>query len=100
MTPEKTAVKGSHWFIFHGKRDAMNSKLRGTRGRAVYRFGKATAAQAGTADGRTAVSLLALSPGAACLAGPRLRKGVCIHCRRMLFKGPGAYMMGMPTVPV
>lgn len=33
MTPEKTAVKGSYWFIFHEKRDVMNSKLRGTRGK-------------------------------------------------------------------
>ena len=50
MTPEKTAVKGSYWFIFHGKGDVMNSKLRGTRGRAVYRSGKAATAQAGTSD--------------------------------------------------
>lgn len=41
MTVEKTAVKGSYWFIFHGKRDIMNSKLRATRGRVVYRSGRA-----------------------------------------------------------
>lgn len=62
MTPEKTAVKGSYWFIFHGKRDVMNSKLRGTRGRAVYRSGEAAIAQAGT-SGILAVALLTLGPG-------------------------------------
>lgn len=41
MTPKKTAVKGSYWFIFHGKRDVMNSKLRETRGKAVYQLSAA-----------------------------------------------------------
>lgn len=57
MTPKKTAAKGSYWFIFHGKRDVMNSKLRETRGKAVYQSSTAAAAQTGTLEVSTAVSL-------------------------------------------
>lgn len=65
MTPEKTAVKGSYWFIFHGKRDIMNSKLRATGGRVFSWSGRAPAAHAGTPEVPTAVSL-ARSPGTVC----------------------------------
>lgn len=100
MTREETAVKGSYWFIFHGKRDGMNSKLRGTRGSAVYRPGKAGAAHAATLDGRTAVAL-ACAAAWGSLSGPAtLEEGVCVHCRRVPCKGPGAYMTGVLTLPV
>lgn len=55
MTPKKTAVKGSYWFIFHGKRDVMNSKLREPRSKAVYQL--CAAAQTGTLEVSTAASL-------------------------------------------
>lgn len=57
MTPEGTAVKGSYWFIFHGRRDGLNSKLRGAGGSTVYRPGKAATAHDATLDGLTAVPL-------------------------------------------
>lgn len=68
MTTEKTAVKGSHWLIFHGRRDRMNSKLRATRGRVVSRSGEAAAAQAGVLEVLTAVSLT-WRPGTLCGPG-------------------------------
>lgn len=74
MTAEKTAVKGSYWFIFHGKRDIMNSKL--TIVRVFSGFGGAAAAQAGTLEVLTAVSL-ARSPGTIC--GPGHVWEGCLH---------------------
>lgn len=95
MTAEKTAVKGSDWFIFQGKGDGMNSKLRGTRGRAVYRLGKAATAQA-SLTALTGV-LLMLRPGQS--GQLRLRKGVRVSCRSRVFKGLGACAMGGLTLP-
>lgn len=68
MAAEKTAVKGSYWLIFHGRRDRMNSTLRATSGRVVSRSGGAATAQAGVLEVLTAVSLTR-SPGTLCGPG-------------------------------
>lgn len=95
MTPEETAVKGSHWLIFHGKRDGVNSELRGTRGSAVDGPGTARAARAAAPDGLTAVA-----PACAEAGRPSGRGGCWCNGSRTPRKGPGAYGMDLLTLPV
>lgn len=92
MTLEKTAVKGSYWFIFHGEKDIMNSKLRETRSRVVYRLGK-VAAQAGTG------CCLACPEFWDLLSWARSREDACVTCRRTAVRGQGDGMMEPQTLP-